>query len=257
MMRKLLMAAVLSALAVQAHAATAPDTLAKVMKNKELRVCSPGDYKPFSFDNNGRFEGIDNDLAERLAQSMGAKVKIVKSSWPTLIADFKSKCDLGVGGISITLPRQKQALMSEPYFTNGKTPLVRCENVSKYQTAEQINQPHVRIVANPGGSNENYARTVLTNAKLTMHPENLTIFDEVIQGRADVFVTEAAEAMVKTHEHKGVLCGVNPDKPLRPAQNAWLIRDNDFRFKAYVDQFLRLEKLSGGLDQTIQRWLPR
>lgn len=256
MMRKLLMAAVLSALAVQAHAATAPDTLAKVMKNKELRVCSPGDYKPFSFDNNGRFEGIDNDLAERLAQSMGAKVKIVKSSWPTLIADFKSKCDLGVGGISITLPRQKQALMSEPYFTNGKTPLVRCENVSKYQTAEQINQPHVRIVANPGGSNENYARTVLTNAKLTMHPENLTIFDEVIQGRADVFVTEAAEAMVKTHEHKGVLC-VNPDKPLRPAQNAWLIRDNDFRFKAYVDQFLRLEKLSGGLDQTIQRWLPR
>ena len=100
-MRKLLMAAVLSALAVQAHAATAPDTLAKVMKNKELLVCSPGDYKPFSFDNNGRFEGIDNDLAERLAQSMGAKVKIVKSSWPTLIADFKSKCDLGVGGISI------------------------------------------------------------------------------------------------------------------------------------------------------------
>lgn len=257
MMRKLLMAAVLSALAVQAHAATAPDTLAKVMKNKELRVCSPGDYKPFSFDNNGRFEGIDNDLAERLAQSMGAKVTIVKSSWPTLIADFKSKYDLGVGGISITLPRQQQALMSEPYFTNGKTPLVRCENVSKYQTAEQINQPHVRIVSNPGGSNENYARTVLTKAKLTMHPENLTIFDEVIQGRADVFVTEAAEAMVKTHEHKGVLCGVNPDKPLRPAQNAWLIRDNDFRFKAYVDQFLRLEKLSGGLDQTIQRWLPR
>ncbi|WP_198345244.1 hypothetical protein [Neisseria weixii] len=45
-MRKLLMAAVLSALAVQAHAATAPDTLAKVMKNKELLVCSPGDYKP-------------------------------------------------------------------------------------------------------------------------------------------------------------------------------------------------------------------
>ncbi|MFC5921495.1 hypothetical protein ACFPVS_12395 [Neisseria weixii] len=63
--------------------------------------------------------------------------------------------------------------------------------------------------------------------------------------------------MVKAYEHKGVLCGVNPDKPLRPAQNAWLIRDNDFRFKAYADQFLRLEKLSGGLDQTIQRWLPR
>ncbi|WP_245934301.1 transporter substrate-binding domain-containing protein [Bergeriella denitrificans] len=251
------MAASLMVLAVaQAYAAPAPDTLAKVLASKELRVCSPGDYKPFSFDNQGRFEGIDNDLVTRLAKSMDAKVVIVKSSWPTLIADFKSKCDLGVGGISITLPRQQQALMSEPYFTNGKTPLVRCEDVSKYQTVEQINRPDVRIIANPGGSNENFARTALLKAKLTMHPENITIFDELVAKRADVFVTEAAEAMVKTHEYKGVLCGVNPDKPLRPSQNAWLIKDNDFRFKAYVDQFLRLEKLSGRLEETIRRWLP-
>ncbi|HBO39112.1 MAG TPA: ArtI protein, partial [Pasteurellaceae bacterium] len=75
--------------------------------------------------------------------------------------------------------------------------------------------------------------------------------------KADVFVTEAAEAIVKTHEHKGVLCGVNPDKPLKPAQNGWLIANQDFRFKAYVDQFLHLEKLSGNLDNVINKWLPR
>ena len=134
---------------------------------------------------------------------------------------------------------------------------MRCADVKKYQTAEAINRPNVRIVANPGGSNENYARTALSRAQLTMHPENLTIFQEIIDKRADVFVTEAAEAIVKTHEHKGVLCGVNPDKPLRPAQNGWLIPNQDFRFKAYVDQFLHLEKLSGNLDTTIGRWLPR
>lgn len=236
--------------------AAAPDTLARVLERKELRVCSPGDYKPFSFDKNGTFEGIDNDLVTRLADSLGAKVVMVKSSWPTLLADFKAHCDLGIGGISITLPRQQQALMSTPYFTNGKTPLVRCADKDKYTTVEQINRPDVRIVANPGGSNENYARTVLTRARLTMHPENLTIFDELLAGRADVFVTEAAEARVKSHEHKGQLCGVNPDRPLKPAQNAWLIRNHDFRFKAYVDQFLHLEKLGGHLDATIRRWLP-
>lgn len=235
-----------------------PDTLAQVMATKQLRVCSPGDYKPFSFDHQGKFEGVDNDLVELLAQSMGAQVVMVKTSWSNLMSDFTAgKCDLAVGGISITLPRQQQALFSVPYFTNGKTPLVRCEDVSKYQTIDQINQPTVRIVANPGGSNENFARTVLTKAKLTMHPENLTIFNEVAEGRADVFVTEAAEAIVKTHEHKGVLCGVNPDKPLKPAENGWLIPNNDFRFKAYVDQFFHLEKLSGNLDKVINKWLPK
>lgn len=260
MLKQTAIVLLLGSLSLAAHAQTpaAPDTLNRVMESKTLRVCSPGDYKPFSFDHNGRFEGVDNDLMDALAKSLGARVEIVKTSWPTLMSDFTSgKCDIGVGGISITLPRQQQALFTEPYFTNGKTPLVRCADVGKYQTVEQINRPEVRIVANPGGSNENFARTVLTHARLTMHPENLTIFQELIDGRADVFVTEAAEAIVKSHEHKGVLCGVNPDRPLRPAQNGWLIPDRDFRFKAYVDQFLHLEKLSGNLDRTIRRWLPQ
>lgn len=246
----------LTAMSVQANAQT-PDTLAKIMQTKEIKVCSAGDYKPFSFDNNGKFEGVDNDLVDKLAESLGAKVIIVKTTWKTLLADFEEKCDLAVGGISITLARQQKALFTEPYFTNGKTPIVRCEDVKKYQTVEDINRPEVKIVANPGGSNENYARTVLTKAHLTMNPENLTIFQQVIDKKVDVFVSEAAEAIVKAHEHKGVLCAVNPDKPLKPAKNGWLVPNNDFRFKAYVDQFFELERQSGELQRIIDKWLPR
>ena len=234
------------------------DTLSQVMITKKLRVCSPGDYKPFSYDNNGKFEGIDNDLVNGLAKSLGADVVMVKTSWSNLLSDFNAdKCDIAVGGISISLPRQQQALFTEPYFVNGKTPLVRCPDVKKYQTIDQINRPNVRIVANPGGSNENFAKTALSNANLTMQKDNLVIFDEVAQKRADVFVTEAAEARVKQHEYKGVLCAVNPDKPLKSALNGWLIPNNDFRFKAYVDQYLNLEKLSGNLDTTINKWIPK
>ncbi len=259
-MKKSILSVFLTALlATSAQAeSSSPDTLSKILKNKEIKVCSPGDYKPFSFDNNGKFEGIDNDLIDKLAASLDAKVTIVKTTWKTLMDDFTAgKCDIGVGGISITLARQQKALFSEPYFTNGKTPLVRCEDVDKYQTVEQINRPEVRIVANPGGSNENYARTVLTKANLTMNPENLTIFQQIIDKKADVFVTEAAEAIVKSHEHKGVLCGVNPDKPLKPAQNGWIVPNGDFRFKEYVDQFFHLERQSGELDAIINKWLPR
>lgn len=243
------------------NAAIAPtfkDTLNQVMSSKKLRVCSPGDYKPFSFDNKGQFEGIDNDLVTGLAKSLGVDVVMVKTTWSNLMGDLTAdKCDIAVGGISITLPRQQQALFSNPYFVNGKTPLVRCSDVKKYQTIDQINRPTVRIVANPGGSNESFAKTTLSNANLTMQKDNLVIFDEVAKNHADVFVTEAAEARVKQHEYKGVLCAVNPDKPLKPAENGWLIPNNDFRFKAYVDQYLYLEKLSGNLDKTIDKWVPK
>ncbi len=249
----------LMAIANNAQAqSSAPDTLAKVLESKELRVCSPGDYKPFSFDRDGKFEGVDNDLIDQLAASLNAKPVMVKTTWKELLNDFTAgKCDIAVGGISITLDRQQKGLFTTPYFVNGKTPLVRCENVEKFQTIEQINRPEVKIVANPGGSNERFARNELSKATLTMNPENLTIFQQVIDGKADVFVTEAAEAIVKSHEHKGVLCGVNPDKPLKPAQNGWLVPNNDFRFKAYVDQFFFLAKQSGELDRIINKWLPR
>lgn len=68
-MRKTLLATLLAALSVNAMA-EAPDTLAQVQQSKTLRVCSPGDYKPFSFDKNGQFEGIDNDLMTGLAKSL-------------------------------------------------------------------------------------------------------------------------------------------------------------------------------------------
>ncbi|WP_285143166.1 transporter substrate-binding domain-containing protein, partial [Serratia ureilytica] len=56
-----------------------------------------------------------------------AKVKWVKTSWKTLTPDFASgKCDIAMGGISVTLERQKQVFFADKLDTDGKIPLVRC-----------------------------------------------------------------------------------------------------------------------------------
>lgn len=237
-----------------AHAA--PDTLAQILNTKTLTVCSPGDYKPFSFDNNGTFSGIDNDLVSLLAQSLNANLVMVKTTWKNLLPDFTAgKCDMAIGGISITLPRQQHAFFSTPYFVNGKTPLVRCADKQKYQTVKAINQPSVKVIYNPGGSNEKFAKARLNKAQLTENKDNLTIFQKVIDGDADVFVTEAAEARVQSHLHPE-LCAVNPGHPLKPSENAYLLPNDDIRFKLYVDQFLHLAQKDGSLGKIIAKWLP-
>lgn len=257
MKKKILATALLSCVFCAAQAGEAPDTLAQVINSKQLRVCSPGDYKPFSFEQNGEFEGLDIDLMQSLARSLDAKVVMVKTSWSNLMADFTSgKCDIGAGGISVNLPRQQKAFFSTPYMVNGKTPIVRCGDVKKFQTIASINKPNVRIVANPGGSNEKFARTMLPNAKLTMHKDNITIFDEVAQGRADVFVTEAAEAIVQSKLNP-VLCPVNPNKPLQYAEMGYLLPSGDLRFKLYVDQWLHLARQNGEYQSIEAKWLPK
>jgi cyclohexadienyl dehydratase len=227
-----------------------------VIKAGVLRVCTPGDYKPFSFQKpDGAFEGIDVDLMQSLATSLGVKLEWVKTSWSNLMADFTGgKCDIAVGGISVTLDRQKRAAFSTAYMVNGKTPLVRCADVAKYQSVADIDKPGVKVIANPGGSNERFAKANFKTATVTIHTDNVTIFDEVLKGNADVFVTESAETIVQQRQKPG-LCGVNPDKPLQYGEMAYLLPRGDVVTKDYIDQWLHLAKASGEYQRIVARWL--
>lgn len=175
--------------------ASASSHLDAVQKAAQLRICTPGDYKPFSFQTaDARYEGIDVDLMTGFSASLGAKPQWIKTTWANLLPDLAAgKCDIAVGGVSVTTERQKLAFFSAPYMVNGKAPIARCADVAKYQSVAAIDKPGVRVIFNPGGSNERFARANFKQAKLTMHGENVTIFDELLANRADVFVTESAE----------------------------------------------------------------
>jgi len=227
-----------------------------IVKAGVLRVCTPGDYKPFAFQKpDSTFEGIDVDLMQSLAASLSVKVEWVKTSWSNLMADFTGgKCDVAVGGISVTLDRQKRVAFSTAYMVNGKTPLVRCADVAKYQTVADIDKPGVKVIANPGGSNERFAKANFKNATVTIHTDNITIFDEVLKGNADVFVTEPAETIIQQRQKRG-LCGVNPDKPLQYGEMAYMLPRGDVVTKDYIDQWLHLTKSTGEYQRIVARWL--
>ncbi|HEY4958428.1 MAG TPA: transporter substrate-binding domain-containing protein [Caldimonas sp.] len=232
-----------------------PSRLDAVQKSARLRVCTPGDYTPFALQKQeGAFEGLDVDLVQAAARSLGAEAVFVKSAWPTLMKDFIEKCDVAVGGISVTLERQKTAFFSQAYMVNGKAPIARCENAAKFQTVADIDKPTVTVIENPGGSNERFARANFKSAKIVIHADNTTIFDEILKGNADVMISESAETIVQQRLRPG-LCAVNPDKPLQYGEMAWLLPRGDVAFKAWIDQWLHLAKASGEYDRIAARWL--
>jgi len=138
-----LIVALLSAPAM-AQNTDAANQLDAVVKNGKLRVCTTGDYKPFTFHDKtaNSYQGIDIDLAKSLASSLGVEAEFVETTWKTLLPDFTAgKCDIAMGGISVTLERQKQVFFSEPYLINGKAPIARCADTAKFQTIADIDKP--------------------------------------------------------------------------------------------------------------------
>ncbi|KTC25716.1 ArtI protein [Pseudomonas marginalis ICMP 9505] len=254
-MKAALALCLLASLATNALADTAPSRLDEVLQRGTLNVCTTGDYTPYSaLRADGTYEGIDIAMAESLAKSLNASIHWVPTTWKSLMPDFLAqRCDIAVGGISVSLERQKKAFFSQTLGVDGKIPLVRCAEVQRYQSVEQINQPQVRVIEPAGGTNEAFARAHLANAQIRLH-DNVTIFDELLAGKADVMITDASEARFQQKRKPG-LCAVNPERQMQYGEKAYLLPRDDVAWKSYVDQWLHLSVANGVYAGILDQWL--
>ena len=253
MMPKLLRTVlVLLAVAMPARAQAVLDA---ILARGVVRVGLTGDYRPFSIkDEAGRFEGLDVDMAERLAKDLGVRLEIVPTAWPTLMSDLQSqKYDIGMGGITVTLDRAKIAYFSAPVMRSGKTPIARCADQARFASLADIDQPGVREITNPGGTNARFARANITQAEITVFPNNAAIFEEIVAGHADVMMTDAVETRLQQRLHPE-LCAVHPDQPFNFSELAYLL-PRDPALKAWVDQWLHIQTETGERQQLLAKWL--
>ncbi|KPA99494.1 MULTISPECIES: transporter substrate-binding domain-containing protein [Pseudomonas] len=228
--------------------------LDRIIQQGVLRVGTTGDYKPFSYKSGEHFIGLDIELAQELAQSMGAKLQLVPTTWPTLMNDLQADhFDLAISGISVNMERQRKAFFSQPYQRDGKTPITLCSRQQAFQTLEQIDRPQVTAIVNPGGTNEKFARANLKQARIVVHDDNVTIFQQIVDGKADLMMTDAVETRLQEKLHPQ-LCAVHPDQPFDFSEKAVLL-PRDIVLKQYVDQWLHQDMESGRFAKRMQKWL--
>ena len=187
---------------------------------------------------------------QRLADHLHLKVAFVPTSWKTLADDTKAgKFDIAVGGISVTPARKAFASFSTILVNDGKRPVARCADRARYTTIESIDQPGVRAVTNPGGSNEAFAHANLTHATLTVIADNTAIFAEIIAGRQDVMVTDGVEADHQALRHPE-LCATAVAAPFTRSPGAFMLQP-DPDLEQAVDAFLATELTSGRWQATL------
>jgi cyclohexadienyl dehydratase len=230
---------------------TDADALQAVRMRGVLRVGTTGDYCPMSYLNpeTRAYEGFDAALAEDLAASLGVKIEYIPTAWPTLMRDtLAGKFDLALCGITVTSARKEQALMSDGYLENGKTILCRSEDAGKYVSLAAVNRPGVRVMENPGGLNEQFARENLPEAALTIHPVNEEIPALIASGKADVMITETMEAAYYTGKDSRLAAPLL-DRPFTHGQLGALLPPGNETLLEYVNCFIETERRSGRLNE--------
>ena len=193
-------------------------------------------------------------VMEALGKALGVKVEFVQTAWPAMAKDFEAdKFDIVMGGVSITLDRQKKGFFSTATMREGKTPISRCSDKGKYDTLAEIDKAGTHVIVNPGGTNERFAKANIHNAEIRVYNDNVTIFDQIAKGDADLMMTDASETRYQQKLHPGVLCAVHPEKPFDFAEKAyWLQRD--VALKDFVDQWLHIAHEDGSWQKIYATW---
>ena len=226
-----------------------PSRWQQIQKSRILRVGTTLDYAPFSYlSEGGEREGLDIVLATQLAEFLGARLVWVRTSWPTLMKDFSSGAfDVGMSGISIIPSRAREGFFTTAYHEGGKTPITHCNLKNRFTSLDAIDRADVRVIVNPGGTNERYVNSALKAATIVRHPDNETIFEALRAGKADLMITDAIEVLVMAKRYDD-LCPSMPGSLLTQQNKGWLL-PKDTALLTRVEQFLGPLIESGELDR--------
>ena len=232
--------------------------VAEIKARGTLLVATTGDYRPLSFrESDGTYWGFGIEVAKEIARGLDVGIAFVQTSWPTLSADVLAEpqtFDLAIGGITITDARKETMQMSEGYLANGKTILCRTAEADRYRSLSDIDQPGVKVMVNPGGLNEKFARQNLSKATILVHPQNEEIPSLIAKGEADIMITEVVEANHYVRLDKR-LAAPMVDRPFTIHSCGALMMKGDQEFLNYINFVFAELRADGTMAKLEEKYL--
>lgn len=229
----------------------------RIQQRGVLLAGTTGDYRPLSYrENDSTYWGFEIDLAGEMAQNLGVDVEFVTTSWPTLTNDVMAEpqtFDFAISGITITDERLQIMAMSDGYLANGKTILCRVEDTTMFHSLNDIDKPEVRVMVNPGGTNEKFANKNLTHSTIIVYPVNDEIPALIAEGDADIMITETTEAPWYV-QNDPRLAAPLLNMPFTHGEIGILMRKGLDDLLQYINDLIRQMKEDGSLQKLKEKY---
>lgn len=222
--------------------------LDKIINSNELRVCVWPQYYGITYidSRTQSLTGIDSDLAKELAKDLKVNLKLIKSSFPTLIDDITSdKCDIAMFAIGYTQQRAEKMRFTTAHLQSDIYAITTKTN-SKIKNWNDIDKKGVVVAVAAGTYHEPIMKEKLKNAELAVIKGFKQREDEVQSGRADVFMTDypyAKKMLAKTDWAKLI----KPFSTYHLTPYAWTIAYGDDEFYNRIEKFINDIKTDGRL----------
>ncbi len=222
--------------------------LDNIIKSNNLKVCIwPGYYGISYLDpRTQELVGIDSDLAIELAKDLKVNLEYVQSSFATLIKDInEDKCDIAMFAIGNTKQRRKKIRFTTPHLSSDIYAITTKSN-TKVKNWDDIDKKGIVVAVTKGTYHEPIMKEKLKNAELLVVNGFKAREQEVLSGRADVFMTDypyGKRMLAKTDWAKLII----PQKEYHKTPYAWAMAYGNDKFHERVEKFISDIKKDGRL----------
>lgn len=230
-------------------------TLDAILSRGELVVGTAANMPPLNMTTrSGEIIGLEPDLANYLAYTMGVKLRLETMQFSELLGALESgKVDMVISGMTITPRRNLKVAFAGPYFVSGKCVLTRREALASMESAADINAANLKLTALEGSTSQEFVERLIPSATLITAPDYDSGVARVLSGEVDAMLADYPICLV-THARypdEGLVSVITrlTYEPLGIALPA-----NDPLLLNFVENLLGGLALSGRLNELNARW---
>lgn len=173
-----------------------PETMTPVLdgilESGVLRVGLTGTQPPFNMKTrSGQIIGIDADLANALAETIGVRAEFVERPFGQLLDALEAgEVDIILSGMTMTPKRNTLVAFAGPYFISGKAILTKSATLARADEPDDINKAGITLTALAGSTSEEFVTQAVPSAKLIGTTDYDQAVKLVIDGGADAMVAD-------------------------------------------------------------------
>ena len=189
-----------------AFAASTARTLDEIRESGQLVVGVFSDKKPFGYvDENGEYQGYDVYFARRLAEDLGAELKLVSVDAPNRVEYLTSaKVDVILANFTVTPERAEVVDFALPYMK------VALGVVSPDQAliTDVAQLDGKTLIVSKGTTAETYFTEHHPEVKLLKFDTYTEAFNALLDGRGDALSTDNTEVLAWAIDNPGFTVGI-------------------------------------------------
>ena len=228
---------------------TTEDTMSKIKKKGEIVLGTNAAFPPFEMRKGDEVIGVDAEIAKKIADKLGVKLKVEDMDFDGLINALNAKqVDFIAAGLTVRPDREEQVLFTDKYFKAVQKIIVR-EGDTKIKGTKDLKDKAIGVQKGTTGAivaEEDYTKNVV---RFNNGPEAAI---DLKNGRLDAVLIDNLPARMIAEQNPGLV--VLDEKAADDEEYAMAVRKSDKDLQKVINEVLSELQSSSRIDEWVEEY---